>query len=113
NIPVIFCLDRSGIVGKDGATHHGIFDLAYLRCIPNLIVCAPSNEIALRNILYTAQKGLQHPIAIRYPRGRGSILDWEQPFTTIEIGKGQEIKKGKDIAILSIGTILNNVMQAV
>ena len=113
NIPVIFCLDRAGIVGEDGATHHGIFDLAYLRCIPNLIVCAPSNEIALRNILYTTQKGLQHPIAIRYPRGRGSILDWEQPFATIKIGKGQEIKKGKDIAILSIGTILNNVIQAV
>lgn len=113
NIPVIFCLDRAGIVGEDGATHHGIFDLAYLRCIPNLIVCAPSNEIALRNILYTAQKGLEHPIAIRYPRGRGSILNWEQPFATIEIGKGQEIKKGKDIAILSIGTILNNVIQAV
>ena len=113
NIPVIFCLDRAGIVGEDGATHHGIFDLAYLRCIPNLIVCAPSNEIALRNILYTAQKGLQNPIAIRYPRGRGSILDWEQPFTTIEIGKGQEVKEGTKTAVLSIGTMLKNVQSAV
>jgi len=77
NLPVIFCLDRSGLVGEDGATHHGVFDLAYLRCIPNMIVYSPLNEIALRNILYTAQLGLNHPIAIRYPRGRGQIVDWQ------------------------------------
>ncbi|RZJ27936.1 MAG: 1-deoxy-D-xylulose-5-phosphate synthase, partial [Flavobacterium sp.] len=80
NLPVIFCLDRAGLVGEDGATHHGVFDLAYLRCIPNMIIYAPLNELELRNILYTAQLGLEHPIAIRYPRGRGVIVDWEKPY---------------------------------
>lgn len=112
NLPVIFCLDRAGLVGEDGATHHGIFDIAYLRCIPNMIVYAPSNEIALRNILYTAQLGLNHPIAIRYPRGRGVIVDWEQPYEKIEIGKAHCLKKGNRVAVLSNGTIGNNVNQA-
>jgi 1-deoxy-D-xylulose-5-phosphate synthase len=112
NLPVIFCLDRAGLVGEDGATHHGVFDLAYLRCIPNLIVYAPMNEIALRNILYTAQLGLNHPIAIRYPRGRGNILDWQKPYETNEIGKANCLKKGTEIAILSNGTIANNVTLA-
>jgi len=111
-IPVIFCLDRAGIVGEDGATHHGIFDLAYLRCIPNLIIFAPSNEVELRNILYTSQQGLKLPIAIRYPRGRGKIMNWEQPFSSIEIGKARQLKEGKDIAILTLGTIVNNVFEA-
>ena len=88
NLPVIFCLDQSWLVGEDGATHHGVFDLAYLRAIPNLIVFAPSNEIELRNILYTAQLGLKNPIAIRYPRGTGTIIDWQKPFEKIEIGTG-------------------------
>ncbi|MFK7750609.1 MAG: 1-deoxy-D-xylulose-5-phosphate synthase [Kordia sp.] len=107
NLPVIFCLDRAGLVGEDGATHHGVFDLAYLRCIPNLIIFAPFDEIALRNILYTAQLGLEHPIAIRYPRGRGSVVDWKQPFEPIAIGKGRCLKAGTKIAVLSVGHIGN------
>jgi 1-deoxy-D-xylulose-5-phosphate synthase len=112
-LPVIFCLDRAGIVGEDGATHHGIFDIAYLRCIPNLILVAPRNEIELRNILYTTQINLKFPIAIRYPRGRGRILDWKQPFSKMEIGKGEQLKDGTDIAILAIGSILDNVLDAI
>ena len=111
-LPVIFCLDRAGIVGEDGATHHGIFDMAFLRCIPNIIIAAPSNAIALRNILYTAQLGLDLPIAIRYPRGRGSILDWKQPFKKIAIGQAQELKKGTSIALLCIGGMVQNAQQA-
>jgi len=113
NLPVIFCLDRAGLVGADGGTHHGVFDLAYLRCIPNLIVFAPRNEIELRNILYTAQLGLEHPIAIRYPRGRGITINWQQSFKKIEIGKGICIKEGSKIAVLSIGAIAKNVTQAI
>ena len=113
DLPVIFCLDRSGIVGEDGATHHGIFDLAYLRCIPNLIVFAPRNEIELRNILYTAQLGLQHPIAIRYPRGRGTIKDWKKEFSEIKIGKGVCLKEGSDIAIVTVGSIFEEAKKAV
>jgi len=112
NLPVIFCLDRAGLVGEDGATHHGVFDLAYLRCIPNIIVYAPLNEVALRNILYTAQLGLAHPIAIRYPRGRGVTIDWQKPFKEIAIGKAICLKEGTQIAILSTGAIGNNVIQA-
>jgi len=113
NIPVIFCLDRAGIVGEDGATHHGIFDLVYLRCIPNLIVFAPRNEIELRNMLYTAQLGLNHPIAIRYPRGRGQIIEWELPMTALDIGRGERLKDGEQIAVLTLGTIASNVAQAI
>lgn len=112
DLPVIFCLDRAGLVGEDGATHHGVFDIAYLRCIPNMIVYAPLNEIALRNILYTAQLGLEHPIAIRYPRGRGVIVDWQQPYEKIEIGKAICLKKGNKTAVLSTGFIGNNVITA-
>ncbi|WP_281336693.1 1-deoxy-D-xylulose-5-phosphate synthase [Flavobacterium eburneipallidum] len=112
NLPVIFCLDRAGLVGEDGATHHGVFDLAYLRCIPNMIVYSPLNEIALRNILYTAQLGLNHPIAIRYPRGRGQIVDWQKPYEKIEIGKANCLKKGTKTVVLSNGTIGNNVTMA-
>ncbi|QIE60901.1 1-deoxy-D-xylulose-5-phosphate synthase [Rasiella rasia] len=112
-LPVIFCLDRAGLVGEDGATHHGIFDLAFLRCIPNLIVFAPRNELELRNILFTAQLGLGLPIAIRYPRGRGHILEWKQPFKKIEIGKAHLLKEGNQIAIISIGTIATNVSEAI
>lgn len=109
NLPVIFCIDRAGLVGEDGATHQGVFDSTYLRCIPNLIIYAPKDEIALRNILYTASLGLNHPIAIRYPRGRGSIINWKQPFEKIEIGKASQLKKGSKVAILSTGFIGNNV----
>lgn len=112
-LPVIFCLDRAGLVGEDGATHHGVFDLSYLRCIPNLIIFAPRNEVELRNIMYTAQLSLEQPIAIRYPRGRGVTIDWKQPFTKIEIGKGVALKKGKKLAVLSIGTIAKNVKEAI
>ena len=113
NLPVIFCLDRAGLVGEDGATHHGVFDIAYMRIIPNMIVFAPRNELELRNILYTAQLGIEQPIAIRYPRGRGELIDWEKPFTPIEIGTGVCLQEGKDIAILSFGTIGNNVTKAI
>lgn len=110
-LPVIFCLDRAGLVGEDGATHHGVFDISYLRCIPNLIVFAPLNEIELRNMMYTAQLGLEYPIAIRYPRGRGVTLHWQQPFKKLKIGKGQLIKEGSKIAVLSIGTIGNTIIK--
>lgn len=111
-LPVIFCLDRAGLVGEDGATHHGVFDLAYLRCVPNMIIFAPMNEIELRNMMFTAQLGLDRPIAIRYPRGRGVTLEWQVPFSSIEIGKGELIKNGSEIAILSIGTIGNTIIEA-
>lgn len=113
NLPVIFCLDRAGLVGEDGATHHGVFDLAYLRCIPNLIIFAPRNEIELRNIMYTAQLGLDNPIAIRYPRGKGVLIDWKKPFSPLEIGTGICLKEGNNIAILSIGSISKNVTEAI
>ncbi|MDC1472403.1 1-deoxy-D-xylulose-5-phosphate synthase, partial [Flavobacteriaceae bacterium] len=113
NLPVIFCIDRAGLVGEDGATHHGVFDLAYLRCIPNLIIVAPRNEMELRNIMYTAQKGLQQPIAIRYPRGRGVTPDWKSAFESIEIGTGVQLEQGDNLAILSIGAISNTVSTAI
>jgi 1-deoxy-D-xylulose-5-phosphate synthase len=116
DLPVIFCLDRAGLVGEDGATHHGIFDLAYLRCIPNMIVYSPLNEMSLQNILYTAQLGLNHPIAIRYPRGRGQIVDWQSrgfgTYEKIEIGKANCIKLGSKVAVLSNGAIGNNATLA-
>jgi 1-deoxy-D-xylulose-5-phosphate synthase len=112
DLPVVFCLDRAGLVGEDGATHHGVFDLAYLRCIPNILIYAPLNEIDLRNILYTAQLGLNHPIAIRYPRGRGVATNWEMPYQKIEIGKARCLKHGKRIAIFSTGFIGNLVTKA-
>ena len=112
-LPVIFCLDRAGIVGEDGATHHGVFDMAYLRCVPNLIIFAPMNESELRNIMFTAQLGLPGPIAIRYPRGRGVTIDWRQPFQRIDIGISEVLAKGNKIAVLSIGHIGNNVSKAI
>jgi 1-deoxy-D-xylulose-5-phosphate synthase len=117
NLPVIFCLDRAGLVGEDGATHHGVFDIAYLRAIPNMIIYAPINEIALQNILFTAQSGsLNHPIAIRYPRGRGVLPNWETEnfgkYHEITIGKANCLKHGTKTAILSTGTIGNNVIAA-
>jgi len=105
NLSVIFCIDRAGIVGEDGSTHHGVFDLAYLRLIPNFIIFAPLNAIALRQMLYTAQLGLNKPLAIRYPRGKSNVLNWKVPFKKIEIGKGVCLKKGNTLAVLSIGTI--------
>ena len=103
-LPVVLCLDRAGLVGEDGPTHHGCYDISYLRCIPNLIVSAPMNEEELRNLMYTAQldsTGL--PFVIRYPRGEGVMPQWQTPLAPIEIGKGRKIKDGKDVAILSFG----------
>lgn len=110
-LPVIFCIDRAGIVGEDGATHHGVFDIAYLRCIPNMVIYAPLNEFDLRNILYTAQLGIDFPLAIRYPRGYATVADWKKPFKKVEFGKGELISEGTDIAILSVGTIGNNIIE--
>lgn len=112
NLPVIFCLDRAGLVGEDGATHHGVFDIAYLSCIPNMIIHAPLNEKELRNILYTAQLGVEHPIAIRYPRGRGESVNWQLPFEKVDFGKAIQLTQGTNVAILSTGTIGNNVSKA-
>jgi 1-deoxy-D-xylulose-5-phosphate synthase len=103
-LPVVFCLDRAGLVGEDGPTHHGCYDIAYFRCIPHMIVSAPMNEQELRNLMYTAQlPETNFPFTIRYPRGEGVMVDWKKPFEKIEIGKGRKLKDGKDIAILSFG----------
>ena len=106
---VVFCLDRGGLVGADGATHHGAFDLAYMRCIPNTIVSAPMDEEELRNLMYTAQLPDKGTFVIRYPRGRGIMPNWKTPFKEIPIGKGRIIKAGNDIALLSIGAIGNEL----
>ena len=114
NLHVVFCIDRGGIVGSDGATHHGFFDLAFMRNIPNMIVSAPMNSLELRNLLYTAQLDkIKHPFSIRYPRGNGVEKNWEKPFTEIEIGKARLISEGGDIAVLSIGHPGNFVVAAV
>ena len=103
NLNVVFCLDRGGLVGADGATHHGAYDIAYMRCIPNMVVSAPMNEVELRNLMYTAQLENQGPFSIRYPRGNGVMLDWKQPFKEIKIGTGRKVTHGEDLAILSLG----------
>ncbi len=103
-LPVVFCLDRAGLVGEDGPTHHGCYDIAYMRCIPNMIVSAPMNEKELRNLMYTAQlESTTLPFVIRYPRGEGMMPEWRTPFEAIEIGKGRKLKDGEEIAILSFG----------
>src|SRR5437868_9336617 len=104
NLPVIFCLDRAGLVGEDGPTHHGCYDIAYMRCVPNMIVSAPMNESQLRNLMYTAQlDSTVLPFVIRYPRGEGVMPEWKTPFEEIKIGTGRKLRDGKDIAILSFG----------
>ena len=104
NLPVVFCLDRAGLVGEDGATHHGCYDIAYMRCIPNMIISAPMNEKELRNLMYTAQLVTTvNPFVIRYPRGEGVMPEWKTPFEAVQIGKGRKIKDGQEIAILSFG----------
>lgn len=113
-LPVVFCIDRAGIVGEDGATHHGVFDIAFLRLIPNLIIAAPLNAIEFQNLLFTAQLGLDLPIAIRYPRGfsqKTSVQYSVDNFTKIEIGKGEQLSFGNKIAVLSIGTIGNSIIE--
>lgn len=112
NLNVVFCLDRAGLVGEDGPTHHGAFDLAYLRNIPNMTICAPMNEIELRNMMFTAQLENKGPFAIRYPKGRGVMKEWKQPFAELEIGKGRQVKNGHDVAIISIGHIGNEAVKA-
>ena len=102
-LPVIFCLDRAGLVGDDGPTHHGAYDIPYMRCIPNVVVSAPMNEAELRNLMYTAQLDEnKNPFVIRYPRGQGVMPEWRTPMEKIAIGKGRIIKEGEDIALLTI-----------
>jgi 1-deoxy-D-xylulose-5-phosphate synthase len=112
NLQVVMCLDRGGLVGEDGPTHHGAFDLAYFRSIPNLIISAPLNEIELRNLMFTAQLPNGKPFVIRYPRGTGITVEWKKPFEIIPIGKGRKIADGKKIAIISIGHHGNYVIEA-
>ncbi|WP_454881943.1 1-deoxy-D-xylulose-5-phosphate synthase [Sphingobacterium detergens] len=113
NLNVVFCLDRAGVVGADGATHHGAYDIAFMRCVPNMTVSAPMNEEELRNLMYTAQLPNKGPFVIRYPRGNGVMPDWRRPFTEIEIGKGRVITEGEELAILSFGAIGNEAVKAV
>ena len=104
NLPIIFCLDRAGLVGEDGSTHQGAYDIAYMRCIPNMIVSAPMNESELRNLMYTAQlDSTKNPFVIRYPRGEAVKADWKTKMEEIKIGTGRKLKDGELIAILSIG----------
>lgn len=110
---VVFCLDRAGLVGEDGPTHHGAFDLAYLRPIPNLTIAAPYDEHELRRMMYTAQLPDQGPFVIRYPRGRGRLTDWHCPLEAIEVGKGRRLKDGNDLAVLSIGAVGNAAADAI
>lgn len=112
NLHVVFCLDRGGLVGADGPTHHGAYDMAFFRCIPNMIVSAPMNEEELRNLMYTAQADNNGPFSIRYPRGTGTTTDWKTPFKKIKIGTGRRIKNGEDVAILTIGDIGNKAVTA-
>lgn len=113
NLPVVLCMDRGGLVGDDGATHHGAYDMAYMRCIPQLIVSSPMNEEELRNLMYTAQlEKNKVPFCIRYPRGEGVMTDWQRPFAEIEIGKGRKICDGENVALLSIGHVGNFVTEA-
>lgn len=113
NLPVIFCLDRAGIVGSDGATHHGIFDMAYMRDIPNMTIAAPRNEIELRNLMFTAYNFRKGPFVIRYPRGKGFIVDWRQDMVNVEIGKGECLKNGNDLAVITIGSMAHNTEKAI
>ncbi|MBM3405327.1 MAG: 1-deoxy-D-xylulose-5-phosphate synthase [Bacteroidetes bacterium] len=112
NLHVVFCLDRGGLVGEDGATHHGAYDLAYLRCVPNMTVASPLNEEELRNLMYTAQLEGKGPFAIRYPKGRGVMPNWKTPLTEVPVGKGRKLKEGKDIAILTLGHVGNFALEA-
>ncbi len=111
NLHVVFCLDRAGFAGADGATHHGAYDLAYMRCIPNLVVAAPMNEAELRNMMFTAQLPRKGSVAIRYPRGQGVMPNWKTPFEEIKIGKGRVVKDGNDIALLTLGHIGNYAVE--
>jgi 1-deoxy-D-xylulose-5-phosphate synthase len=113
NLNVVFCLDRAGVAGADGPTHHGAYDLAFMRCIPNMTISAPMNEEELRNLMYTAQQDDMGPFVIRYPRGNGVMVDWQRPMKALKVGKGRQVCDGEEIAILSIGAIGNEVVKAV
>ena len=113
DLPVVLCLDRAGLVGEDGATHHGAFNMAALRPVPNLTISAPMNEHELRRLMFTAQLPGKGAFVIRYPRGRGVLVDWRCPLEEVEVGKGRKLSEGDDIAILSIGTVGNNVQKAI
>ena len=112
-LPVVFCVDRAGLVGEDGATHHGVFDLAFLSCIPNMTIVAPMDEPELRNAMYTASQGLEGPMAIRYPRGRGHTLDWKQPLEELPLGKARVLRRGSKVAVLSLGAIGTRVSKVI
>src|SRR5690606_26578065 len=108
NLPVNFCLDRAGLAGADGPTHHGAYDIAYFRCIPNMIVAAPMNEVELRNLMYTAQLPREgKAFSIRYPRGQGVVPYWQQPMEEVKIGTGRTLREGEGVAILSLGHVGN------
>ena len=113
NLHVVICLDRAGIVGEDGPTHHGAFDLAYLRPIPNVTIASPMDEHELRHLMYTAQMPNMGTFVIRYPRGRGVLIDWECPFEEIKVGTGRRLHEGSDVAVLTIGPIGNAAAKAV
>ncbi|EJW97346.1 1-deoxy-D-xylulose-5-phosphate synthase, partial [gut metagenome] len=113
NLHMVICLDRAGLVGEDGATHHGVFDLAYLRPIPNLIIASPLNELDLRNLMFTGYKEADAPFVIRYPRGKGEMSEWRNEMTVLPIGKGKKLRDGDDVAVLSIGSIGNEVTKAI
>lgn len=113
NLHVVMCLDRGGLVGEDGATHHGVFDLAYMRPIPNLTIASPLNECDLRNLMYTAYAAQDGPFVIRYPRGKGEKHDWRTPLEVLPVGKGRKLRDGKDVAVLSLGPIGNDVAKAI
>ena len=113
NLSVVFCIDRAGLVGEDGATHHGAFDLAYLNCIPNMIVSSPIDEHSLRNLLYTSNQVEHGPFAIRYPRGGGKLVDWHNDMQVLPIGKGRKLSSGERVAVLSIGPFGSDVAEAV
>jgi 1-deoxy-D-xylulose-5-phosphate synthase len=111
-LPVVFCLDRGGLVGEDGATHHGVYDLAYLRCIPNLVVASPMNEEELRDMMFTAQLPGMGPFAIRYPKGRGVMPHWKTPLKKMEVGKGRMVRDGVDMVVITIGHVGNYAVEA-
>ena len=113
NLNVVFCLDRGGLVGADGPTHHGVYDIAYFRCIPNMVVSAPMNEQELRNLMYTAQLPNKGPFSIRYPRGKGVMIDWQTPFEEIPVGKGRKVSDGNEIALVTIGHVGNFAQEAI
>ena len=113
NLPVVLCFDRAGLVGEDGATHHGVFDMAALRPVPNLTIAAPMDEHELRKLMFTAQTEGKGTFVIRYPRGNGVLVDWKCPFEELPVGKGRKLRDGKDVAVLSIGTPGNDVAKAI